>query len=97
VFWDTLIRPDGNIAAFQGTIDSSGFGKYINNNIIIFNIYGILGLKFIGNIVLNKNFVPRSNNKIYYSDPLDNANIISFIYKIFQALSGSGFAFFNIA
>lgn len=97
VFWDTLTRPDGSIAGFQGTIDSSGFGEYTNNNTITLNIYGTSGLKSTGNVVLNEKFAPGPNDKVYYSDPLDGANIASFIYKIFQALPGSGLTPLNIA
>jgi cellobiose dehydrogenase (acceptor) len=96
VFWDTLTRPDGSIAGFQGTIDSSGYGDYTNNNTITLNIYGTSGLKSTGNVVLNENFAPGPNDKVYYSNPLDGVNIASFIHKIFQGLPGSGLTPLNI-
>ncbi|KAG0646626.1 Cellobiose dehydrogenase [Hyphodiscus hymeniophilus] len=97
VFWDTLTRPDGSIAGFQGTIDSSGFGEYTSNQTITLNIYGTSGLKSSGRVVLNSDFLPVPDDKVYYSSPLDGSNIASFIYKIFSGLSSSGLTPLNLS
>jgi len=97
VFWDTLTRSDGSIAGFQGTIDSSGYQDYTNNNTITLNVYGTSGMKSSGNVVLDDKFTPGPNDQVYYSNPQDGADIASFIYKIFQALPGSGLTPLNIA
>jgi cellobiose dehydrogenase (acceptor) len=96
VFWDTLTRPDGSVAGFQGTIDSSGFGGYTSNRTMTLNIYGTSGMKSSGKVVLNENFAPGPNDKVYYSDPVDAVNIASFIHKIFQGLPLSGLTPLNI-
>ena len=100
VFWDkTTKRADGSIAAFQGTIDSSGFGEFTSDSTITLNIYGTSGLKSTGKVVLDSNFVPGPDGNVYYSNPQDAKDISAFIYKIFQAIprSNSGLVPLNIA
>jgi len=96
VFWDKVARPDGSIASFQGTIDSSGFGGFQSSNTITLNIYGTSGMKSQGSVVLDANFAPSLDDEVYYSHPLDGADIASFIYKIFQGLPASGLTPRNI-
>jgi cellobiose dehydrogenase (acceptor) len=90
VFWDTVTRPNGTVAAFQGTIGTSGFGEYTNSSTITLNIYGTSGLKSSGKVVLDSKFVPGPSGSVLYSDPQDAKDIAAFIYKIFQGLPGSG-------
>ena len=99
VFWDTTTHQDGTIVGFQGTIDSSGFGNYMSNKTITLNIYGTSGLKSRGRVVLDKSFIPGPSNDTYYSDPngQDARDIAAFIFKILQALPGSGLKSLNIA
>ncbi|TVY80503.1 Cellobiose dehydrogenase [Lachnellula suecica] len=96
VFWDRITRPDGSIAAFQGTIDSSGYGEYTSNNTITLNIYGTSGMKSTGNVVLSDTFAPGPDSKVYYGNPIDSENIAAFIHKIFQGLPSSGLTPLNI-
>ena len=98
-FWDTMTRPNGSVAAFQGTIGTSGFGAYTNSSTITLNIYGTSGLKSSGKVVLDSKFVPGPSGSVLYSDPQDAKDIAAFIYKIFQALpaSGAGLTPLNIA
>jgi cellobiose dehydrogenase (acceptor) len=96
VFWDTLKRSDGSVAAFQGTIDSSGYGEYTNQNTITLNIYGTSGMKSVGKVVLNSAFAPGPDNKVYYSNPDDASAIAGFIHKIFAGLPAAGLTPLNI-
>jgi cellobiose dehydrogenase (acceptor) len=92
-----MTHADGSITAFQGTIDSSGFGQYTDNNTITLNIYGTSGLRSRGKVVLDNNFIPGPSSSVYYSDPSDGANIAAFIYKIFAGLPATGLKPLNIA
>lgn len=98
-FWDTLTRADGSVAAFQGTIDSSGYGDFTTSNTITLNVYGTSGLRSTGKVVLDANGVPGPDGNVYYSDTNneDASDIAGFIHKIFQALPGSGLTPMNIA
>jgi cellobiose dehydrogenase (acceptor) len=96
VFWDTTTRADGSIVAFQGTIDSSGYGAYTNNNTITLNIYGTSGLLSRGKVVLDSNFIPGPSSDVYYSNPQDSADIAAFIHKIFAGLPSSSLTPLNI-
>jgi cellobiose dehydrogenase (acceptor) len=96
VFWDTMTRPDGSVVAFQGTIDSSGFGQYTDNHTITLNIYGTSGLKSRGKVVLDNNLIPGPSSDVYYSNPEDSADIAAFIYKIFAGLPATGLTPLNI-
>lgn len=96
VFWDTLQRPDGSIAAFQGTIDSSGYGEYTNGNTITLNIYGTSGMRSNGRVLLNAAFNPVPDSNVYYSNPADATAIAGFIHKIFAGLPGSGLTPLNL-
>ncbi|KUJ07660.1 FAD/NAD(P)-binding domain-containing protein [Mollisia scopiformis] len=96
VFWDTLARPDGSIAGFRGTIDSSGFGDFNGNDAMTLNVYGTSGLKSTGSVVLDSNFIPGPDGKVCYSNPQDAEDISGFIYKIFQGLPAAGLASLNI-
>ncbi len=96
VFWDTLRRTDGTIVGFQGTIDSSGYGNYLENNTITLNVYGTSGLKSAGNVVLDSNFIAGPDGNVYYSNAQDGADIAAFIHKIFQGLPKSGLTSMNI-
>lgn len=86
VFWDTLTHPDGSIAGFQGTIDSSGSGDFNGDDVITLNIYGTSGLKSTGNVVLDPSFIPGPDGNVYYSNAQDGEDVAGFIYKIFQGL-----------
>ena len=97
VFWDTFTRKDGTIAGLQGTIDSSGYGDYTSNKTITLNVYGTSGLLSTGAVILNADFVPTANDKVYYSNAQDALDIATFIHKIFAALPGSGLTSLNIA
>lgn len=99
VFFDTAKRADGTTAAFQGTIDTSGYGDFLNDSTITLNIYGTSGLKSTGKVVLDENFIPGPDENVYYSSPQDGKDIAAFIFKIFQALplSNSGLRPLNIA
>ncbi len=96
VFWDTLTRADGSVAGLQGTIDSSGYADFLENNTVTLNIYGTSGLKSTGKVILNSDFVPGPDANVYYSDPQDGFDIATFIYKIFQGLPASGLTSLNI-
>ncbi|RDW92498.1 hypothetical protein BP5796_01892 [Coleophoma crateriformis] len=96
VFWDTTTHDDGSVAAFQGTIDSSGFSDFTNANTITLNVYGTSGLKSTGSVVLDANFVPGPDGNVYFSNPQDSLDIAGFIYKIFAALPSSGLTPLNI-
>ena len=96
VFWDTLTHPDNSTAGFQGTIDSSGFGEFTNDNTITLNVYGTSGLLSRGRVVLDANFIPGPSSDVYYSNLRDAADIASFIHKIFQGLPAAGLTPLNI-
>ncbi|XMA10864.1 hypothetical protein WAI453_003655 [Rhynchosporium graminicola] len=96
VFWDTVKRSDGSIAGLQGTIDSSGYGDFLDSNTITLNVYGTSGMKSSGRVVLDSKFIPGPDNNVYYSNPQDAKDIASFIFKIFQALPASGLTPRNI-
>ena len=96
VFWDTIQHPDGSIAGLQGTIDSSGYADFLDNNTITLNVYGTSGLKSSGRVVLDSKFVPGPDENVYYSNPQDAKDIASFIFKIFQGLPASGLTSLNI-
>ncbi|KAJ2966827.1 hypothetical protein NUW58_g10577 [Xylaria curta] len=90
VFWGYVPNPDGSRTGVQGTIDSSGFGEFKdNNNTITMNIYGTSGLLSSGRVVLDENLVPSASGGIYYAHPRDGMNIAKFIYSIFQYLPNS--------
>ncbi|KAI0864991.1 cellobiose dehydrogenase [Xylaria cubensis] len=92
VFWGYVPNSDGSRTGVQGTIDSSGFGDFKdNNNTITMNIYGTSGLLSSGRVVLSTdgNFVPTPGPGIYYSHPRDGMNIAKFIWSIFQYLPSS--------
>ncbi|KAL3422248.1 fungal cellulose binding domain-containing protein [Phlyctema vagabunda] len=96
VFWDTVSHADGTVAGVQGTIDSAGYGDFTDANTITMNVYGTSGLKSSGAVILDSNFVPGPNDKVYYSDPQDATDIASFIFKIFQGLPAAGLTPLNI-
>ncbi|KAG4218568.1 hypothetical protein PC116_g32952 [Phytophthora cactorum] len=84
-------NPDGTKTGVQGTIDSSGYGEFVDNKTITLNIYGTSGLYSAGRVILSDDgkFVPGPSSDIYYSDPRDSENIAKFIRTIFQALPPS--------
>ncbi|KAI2616868.1 putative cellobiose dehydrogenase [Hypoxylon sp. NC1633] len=90
-FWGYVPNPDGTKTGVQGTIDSSGHGKYVDNNTITLNIYGTSGLGSAGRVILSNDgsFTPGPSSDVYYSDPRDAENIARFIHSIFQALPPS--------
>lgn len=96
VFWDTTTRIDGSVAAFQGTIDSSGYADFTDNHTITLNIYGTSGLKSRGKVVLDKDFIPGPSPDVYYSNPEDATDIAAFIHKIFAYLPPAGLTPLNI-
>ena len=96
VFWDTVVRGDGSVAGMQGTIGSAGYSGYTSNTTITLNIYGTSGLRSVGKVVLDGNFVPGPQG-VYYSNPQDAQDIATFIHRIFAALPGTGLAPLNLA
>jgi cellobiose dehydrogenase (acceptor) len=96
VFWDTTTRPGGRIVAFQGTIDSSGYGGFTDSHTITLNIYGTSGLLSRGKVVLDNNFIPGPSSDVYYSQPEDSADIAAFIHKVFAGLPSAGLTPLNI-
>ena len=96
VFWDTIKHADGTVTGLQGTIGSSGYNEYTNNQTVTLNIYGTSGLKSSGKVVLDANFVPGPSSDVYYSQPQDAQDIATFIHGIFAALPGSGLTPLNI-
>ncbi|KAL8829847.1 MAG: hypothetical protein Q9191_001778 [Dirinaria sp. TL-2023a] len=96
VFWDTVTRSDGSVAGMQGTIGSAGYSGYTSNTTVTLNIYGTSGLKSVGKVVLDGNFVPGPQG-VYYSNPQDAQDIATFIHRIFAALPGTGLTPLNLA
>lgn len=96
VFWDYTEREDGSRVAFQGTVDSSGFGEYTDNKTITLNIYGTSGLKSSGRVILSPDLVAQPNDKVYYSNPSDGLEIALFIHRIFQGLPAAGLTPLNL-
>jgi cellobiose dehydrogenase (acceptor) len=89
-FWDYIQHDDGTRSSVQGTIDSSGYQDFTENNTITLNIYGTSGMLSSGRVVLTgENFTAGPNDKVYYSNPRDAEAISTFIYTIFQALPES--------
>lgn len=99
-FWDKIAYPNGDRVGVQGTIDSSGFGDYTNNNnVITLNIYGTSGMKSFGRVVVNTTTgAPGPLKPFFYTDPQnrDADAIATFIHKIFSFLPGSGLTPGNI-
>ncbi|ESZ94193.1 hypothetical protein SBOR_5419 [Sclerotinia borealis F-4128] len=97
VFWTTITHDDGSITGVQGTIDSSGYSDFNNDNTITLNIYGTSGLLSTGSVILDSNFIPGPSDNIYYSNPRDALDISTFIYDIFRGLPSAGLTPMNIA
>ncbi|EKD17414.1 cellobiose dehydrogenase [Drepanopeziza brunnea f. sp. 'multigermtubi' MB_m1] len=96
VFWDTIKHPDGSVTGLQGTIDSSGYADFNDQNTITLNVYGTSGLKSTGRVVLDASLVPGPDGSVYYSNPRDAQDIASWIHKLFQKLPDSGLTPRNI-
>ena len=96
VFWDTIKHTDGTVAGMQGTIGSSGYDGYTNNQTVTLNVYGTSGLKSSGNVVLDSNFIPGPSSAVYYSNPQDAQDIATFIHGIFATLPAAGLTPLNI-
>ncbi|KAI3319712.1 GMC oxidoreductase [Xylariaceae sp. AK1471] len=88
-FWGYVPNADGSRTGIQGTIGSSGYSGFTNNNTITLNIYGTSGLLSSGRVVLSSDGVPGPSAGVYYSNPRDGMNIATFIYSIFQHLPPS--------
>lgn len=96
VFWDYTEREDGSRIAFQGTVDSSGFSEFTDNQTITLNVYGTSGLLSHGRVILSPDFKATPDDKIYYSHPSDSLEIASFIHRIFQGLPAAGLTPLNL-
>lgn len=91
VFWDYIPHDDGSRTGVQGTIDSSGFSDFTDENTITLNIYGTSGMLSSGRVILSTDgkFTPGASSDVYYSKPRDARSIATFIHSIFQALPAS--------
>ncbi|RYP53113.1 hypothetical protein DL768_001890 [Monosporascus sp. mg162] len=90
VFFGYVPQDDGTRIGVQGTIGTSGFGEYTDNNTITLNVYGTSGLYSSGRVVLSgDNFTAGHSPGIYYADRRDGMSIATFIHDIFQALPAS--------
>lgn len=96
VFWTTIAHDDGSITGLQGTIDSSGYSEFLQNNTITLNIYGTSGLLSTGSVILNDKLIPGPSDNVYYSEPRDAHDIATFIHDIFQGLPAAGLRSINI-
>ncbi|ORY60629.1 uncharacterized protein BCR38DRAFT_441756 [Pseudomassariella vexata] len=90
VFWRYAQHDDGSVTGLQGTIDSSGYSDFTDEHTITLNIYGTSGLKSVGRVVLDENFIAKPTDNVYYSDPQDAADIAAFIRELFDALPSEG-------
>ncbi|RYP51380.1 hypothetical protein DL769_010819 [Monosporascus sp. CRB-8-3] len=90
VFFGYVPQGDGSRIGVQGTIGSSGYGDFTDNNTITLNVYGTSGLYSSGRVVLSGDgFTPGPSPGLYYADPRDGMSIAAFIHDIFQALPAS--------
>lgn len=101
-FWDVIHNADGSVTGVQGTIDSAGYGDFMQNNTITLNVYGTSGMKSTGRVGLNMTTgAPGQEAPFFYTDASgsDASAIATFIYDLFQALpkSGSGLVPQNLA
>ncbi|KAL1385643.1 cellobiose dehydrogenase [Phyllosticta capitalensis] len=99
VFWTTIPHSDGTPATgVQGTIDSAGYGDFVDDRTITLNVYGTSGLLSSGRVVIDSKGVAGPSDDIYYSDAAgrDASDIATFIHDLFQALPGSGLTPLNI-
>lgn len=99
-FWNYINHTNGDPpTGCQGTIDSSGFGEYTDNNTITLNVYGTSGMKSTGKVALTATGAPGPLVNFFYTDPegQDADAVSQFIYDIFQGLPGSGLTPRNIA
>jgi cellobiose dehydrogenase (acceptor) len=97
VFFDQVVL-NGHTFGMQGTIDSSGFGEYLNNNTITLNVYGTSGLLSKGRVIFTEDFRASHSEDVYYSDASqqDSLAIATFIRRIFDGLPGTGLTPLNI-
>ncbi|EME38889.1 hypothetical protein DOTSEDRAFT_75559 [Dothistroma septosporum NZE10] len=98
-FWNEYRYPNGDAVGVQGTIDSSGFGEYVDRNTITLNIYGTSGMRSLGQVALNmKTGAPGQEKPFFYTDSegQDADAIASFVHDIFASLSKSGLTPRNI-
>ncbi|KAH7407081.1 hypothetical protein DE146DRAFT_786844 [Phaeosphaeria sp. MPI-PUGE-AT-0046c] len=86
-FWDVIQQNDHSIGC-QGTIDSSGFGDYMQNGTITLNVYGTSGLFSTGRVTLDAKGIALPNAN-FFEDKRDAAAIAKFIHNIFAALPAS--------
>ncbi|RYO77007.1 hypothetical protein DL764_010257 [Monosporascus ibericus] len=90
VFFGYVPQGNGSRIGVQGTIGSSGFGDYTDNNTITLNVYGTSGLYSSSRVVLSgDNFTAGPGPGLYYADERDGMSIAAFIHDIFQALPAS--------
>lgn len=85
VFWD-FIQQGNEIVGCQGTIDSSGFGSFMENGTITLNVYGTSGLRSFGRVGLDAKGIATPSSGFFYSDKRDAQAIAQFVYNIFQKL-----------
>lgn len=90
-FWTYMPHEDGTRSGVQGTISSTGYASYMDNNTITLNVYGTSGLLSTGRVELSDDgkFVAGPSADTYYSNPRDAKAIAAFIHDIFQALPPS--------
>ncbi|KAK7537063.1 cellobiose dehydrogenase [Phyllosticta citribraziliensis] len=99
VFWTMMPHTDGTPpTGVQGTIDSAGYGEYVDDRTITLNVYGTSGLLSSGRVQVDAKGVAGPSDDIYYSDAAgrDASDIAQFIHDLFQALPGSGLTPLNI-
>ncbi|KAF3034140.1 hypothetical protein E8E12_002659 [Didymella heteroderae] len=84
-FWD-FIQQGNETVGCQGTIDSSGFGSFMENGTITLNVYGTSGLRSFGRVGLDANGVATPSSGFFYSDKRDAEAIGQFLHNIFQKL-----------
>ncbi|KAK4609460.1 Cellobiose dehydrogenase [Fulvia fulva] len=98
-FWNEYKYPNGDAVGVQGTIDSSGFGEYMEDDTITLNIYGTSGMRSLGKVALNMTTgAPGQEKPFFYTDSegQDADAIASFIHDIFASLPKSGLTPRNI-
>lgn len=84
-FWD-FIQQGNETVGCQGTIDSSGFGSFMENGTITLNVYGTSGLRSFGRVSLDAKGIATPSSGFFYSDKRDAQAIGQFVHNIFQKL-----------
>lgn len=84
-FWDFIQQGNETIGC-QGTIDSSGFSKFMENGTFTLNVYGTSGLRSFGRVGLDATGIATPTPGFFYSDKRDAQAVGQFVYNIFQKL-----------